>query len=41
MAEKQIKVVVKKVDKLLDMNNYAEVMYIQNDNMALRKFSTI
>ena len=31
MAEKQIKVVVKKVDKLLDMNNYAEVMYIQND----------
>ncbi len=36
MAEKQIKVVVKKVDKLLDMNNYAEVMYIQNDLSELQ-----
>ncbi len=38
MKDKKIKVVVKKVDKLLDMNNYAEVMHIKNDLSEFQNF---
>lgn len=38
MKENQIKVVVKKVDKVLDMNKYAEVMHITNELSDLQNF---
>lgn len=36
MVEEKIKVVVKKVEKPLDMDNYAEVMYINNNLSELQ-----